>query len=76
MITTRETSLGEVAGDAAWLVDPEDHAAIGEAIAVFATDPRVRKRYLDRGRLRAKLFSNERQAREMVALYRKLTTRP
>jgi len=72
VITTRATSLGEVAAEGAWLVDPEDHARIGEAIAALATDEALRRSYMEKGRARAAVFSNERQAREMVALYRKL----
>lgn len=73
VITTRQTSLGEVAGNAAVLVDPEDHVGIGEAIAALASDPGLQARTIARGREQAKLFSHERQAREMVALYRRLT---
>lgn len=75
VITTRATSLGEVAGDAALLVDPEDHGKIGEAIAALATDGELRRSLIARGLERATVFSNERQAREMVALYRKLVAR-
>jgi glycosyltransferase involved in cell wall biosynthesis len=72
VITTRATSLAEVAGDAAWLVEPEDHRAIGEAIVAMALSEQVRADFIARGIERAKLFSNERQASEMLALYRRL----
>lgn len=72
VITSRTGSLAEVAGDAAWLVDPEGQHEIGDAIAAMVGSEEVRQRYITRGHERAAMFSNERQAKEMAALYRRL----
>lgn len=74
VITTHAGSLGEVAGDAALLVDPEDHEAIGRAIVRLATQPAERERLIVAGRTQAERFSNVAQARAMMALYRRLAT--
>ncbi len=72
VITTRRTALAEVAGDAAVDVDPEDHDAIGEAFVRVTTDPSLRADLSHRGLARAAQFSNDRQARETAAIYRRL----
>lgn len=71
VIATRAGSLGEVAGDAALTVDPEDHEAIGDAIARLCEDDGLREDLIHRGRERATLFSHERQASAMLSLYRR-----
>src|SRR6516164_6210593 len=50
VVTTRGGSLGEVAGDAALTVEPDDHAAIGSAIARLASDADLRTLLARRGR--------------------------
>jgi len=72
VITTRSGSLGEVAGDDALLVDPEDHAAIGAAIVLLNLDPSLRADLARRGLARAAQFTSERQARETLAIYRRM----
>ncbi len=72
VITTHGGSLGEVAGDAGMVVDPEDHSAIGRAIAELARDERLRDELRAAGPPRARSFSVERQARETLAVYRRM----
>lgn len=72
VITTRGGSLGEVAGDDALLCDPEDVRAIGEAIVRLATDEALCERLRAAGVTRAARFSIERNARETLAVYRRL----
>lgn len=69
-MTTQAGSLAEVAGDAAVTVDPEDHEAIGAALARLAVDTDFRAKLVQRGRVRAPLFSLDVQARAMAAVYR------
>jgi glycosyltransferase involved in cell wall biosynthesis len=71
VVTTRAGSLAEVAGDAALVVDPEDHAAIGGALVRLHGDAALREDLRARGRARAPRFSLDAQAREMVAVYRR-----
>src|SRR5262249_40185555 len=69
VVTPRAGSLAEVAGDAALAVDPEDHAAIGDALVRLHRDPNLREDLRARGRARAPRFSLDVQAREMAAVY-------
>jgi glycosyltransferase involved in cell wall biosynthesis len=70
VVTTKAGSLAEVAGDAALKVDPEDPAAIGDALARLASEPALRSELEKKGREQARLFSREKQARAMARLYR------
>jgi glycosyltransferase involved in cell wall biosynthesis len=72
VVTTRGGSLGEVAGDAALTVEPDDHAAIGAAIARLVADADLRAMLARRGRERAPRFSRRVQAEGMARAYREL----
>ncbi len=72
VITTKAGSLAEVAGDSALTVDPEDHEAIGEAIARLCREDALREELIERGRNRAPQFSNEIQARAMLGVYERV----
>jgi glycosyltransferase involved in cell wall biosynthesis len=56
VVTSHTTSLPEVAGDAALLVDPTDTAALAGALCKVLSDDRLRAELAARGRLRAKAF--------------------
>ncbi len=70
VITSNDGALREVAGDAALTVDPEDHAAIGQAIVTVCRDEALSAQLVRRGRARAPLFSRAAQARAMARVYR------
>lgn len=72
VITTHGGSLGEVAGEDALLVDPENPRAIGEAIVSLERDPGLRDLLRRKGMDRAARFSVERQAEETFAIYRRM----
>lgn len=57
VVCSDTTSLPEVAGDAALLVDPDDPAAIAEAVRRLVTDPGLRADLVARGFLQARRFS-------------------
>lgn len=63
VITSNCSSLPEVAGDAAWLVDPQDIAAIAEAMGALARDRCERERLRECGLRRAAQFRWERTGR-------------
>ncbi len=63
VITSNSTSLPEVAGDAALLVDPTDVGAIRRAIEQIATSAGLRGDLRDRGFQRLQAFSWEQCAR-------------
>ena len=71
VVTTKAGSLAEVAGDAALVVDPEDHAAIGTALARLAQEPKLRAECISRGRERAPRFSRRAFAKETAGVYRR-----
>ncbi|MBL8072594.1 MAG: glycosyltransferase, partial [Nitrospira sp.] len=71
-ITSSTSSLPEVAGDAAVLVDPEDTEALGTAMVNLLSDQALRQRLRTRGFERARLFTWQRAALRTSALYREL----
>jgi glycosyltransferase involved in cell wall biosynthesis len=62
-------ALREVAGDAARLFDPENPAAIAEAVAELLADRSESERLAKAGRVRAEAFTWERTARATLAAY-------
>jgi glycosyltransferase involved in cell wall biosynthesis len=75
VITSNVSSLPEVAGDAALLVDPEDPTAIAQAVLHLCRDPSSRQELKRRGLVRAQAFSLESQARATLAVYRRVLER-
>lgn len=69
VITSKSSSLGEIANGAALTVDPEDTGALAEAMDLLARDASLRAELSARGTARARMFSWERTAREMLAVY-------
>ncbi len=69
VVTSKVSSLPEVAGDAALLVDPESVDGIAVAIGRVLGDPTLRADLEQRARARAATFSWERVARETIAIY-------
>jgi glycosyltransferase involved in cell wall biosynthesis len=69
VVTSNTSSLPEVAGDAALLVDPCDVDAIAAALRRVLTDPGLAEELRARGPARAAEFTWERTARETLAVY-------
>lgn len=69
VVTSDRSSLPEVAGDAAVLVDPDDDHAIAEAVRRVLADGELRERLSVAGRARAATFSWERTAELTAASY-------
>ena len=67
VLTSNTTSLPEVAGDAAVLVDPSDEGAIRDGLARLASGPALRSDLGAAGRVRSTQFSWVRTARETMA---------
>lgn len=57
VITSTTSSLSEVAGEGALLVDPEDTSAIASAMHRVATDPDLRQALVERGYRNVRAFS-------------------
>jgi glycosyltransferase involved in cell wall biosynthesis len=71
VVTTSLGSLAEIAGDAALTVDPEDHAAIGNALVRVRSDAALRADLIRRGKERAPRFALRTQAEGMAKVYRR-----
>src|SRR5262245_2637439 len=66
VVSSNTSSLPEVLGDAALLVDPTSTAGIAQAIAAVLTDPALREDLRRRGLARAGQFSWEQTARQTL----------
>lgn len=71
VICSSTSALGEVAGDAALLVDPDDQAQIDAALRRIVAEPELRAELIARGYARAAEFTWSRTAEETVAAYRR-----
>ena len=69
VVTSWGSSLGEVAGDAAVLVDPLDEVSIAEALKKVLAEPNLRQQLREAGLRRSRRFSFENAARQTVGVY-------
>ncbi len=69
VVTSNVSSLPEVAGDAAVLVDPYDADAIADGIFRVLTDERLRRDLRQRGLARARQFSWEQSVKRVHDIY-------
>jgi glycosyltransferase involved in cell wall biosynthesis len=75
-ITSNVSSLPEVAGDAALLVDPHDTEALAAAMTRLLREPELRARLSQAGIGQAMQFPWSRTAAETVAVYREALNAP
>lgn len=75
VITSNCSSLPEVAGDAAILIDPYDIQAMADAIQQVLSDPSLAATLRVKGLARAKTFSWKRTAEETIAVYERVCGR-
>ena len=71
-VTSNRSSMAEVAGGAALLVDPEDEWAIADAIARLLEDDDLRSRLGEEGRRRTSALTWRNTARATWNVYREL----
>ena len=76
VITSNLSSLPEVAGDAALLVDPRRPAKIAEAIHRLLSQPTLRKKLSEKALSQAKRFSWEKTARQTLQVYQEALHTP
>jgi glycosyltransferase involved in cell wall biosynthesis len=74
VVTSNGSALGEVAGDAAKLVDPWSVESIRDGLIDVLTDDRLRSELAARGRARAAEYTWERTARETLAYLTSVTS--
>ncbi|MEH2373943.1 glycosyltransferase family 4 protein [Nostoc sp.] len=70
VVSSNTSSIPEVSGDAAILIDPNDAVQLAEAILKVISDSQLRQELINKGKARAKLFSWERTAKETLNAYR------
>jgi glycosyltransferase involved in cell wall biosynthesis len=70
VLTSNVTSLPEIAGDAALLVDPFDVSAMAAAIRRLDHDADLLKELSSRGRTQAALYSMDNYVRRLSNVYR------
>ena len=69
VITSNRSSLPEVAGDAAYLVNPLNVSDIALAIQRLLSDQTLRLHYIAKGKARAAQFSWGRAAEELLSMW-------
>src|SRR5262249_11415302 len=69
VVTSNVSSLPEVAGDAAVLVNPYDPQAIADGVSAVLTDERLRRELRHKGLIRARQFSWETSVRRVREIY-------
>jgi glycosyltransferase involved in cell wall biosynthesis len=70
VVTSNTSSLPEVVGDAAILVDPKDVISLAEAIFRVISDRNLRSKLIIQGKEQAKLYSWERTAKATLNAYK------
>ncbi len=75
VVTSHTSSLPEVAGDAALLIDPNDASHLAEAMLRVISDSQLRQELIEKGKNRSKLFSWEKTAQATLQVYRDLMTK-
>ena len=72
VITSNRTSMPEVAGDAALIIDPENTAEIRNAIIKILNDENLRNELIEKGKENVKRFSPAYIAQKYADLYEKM----
>ncbi len=72
VITSNVSSMPEVAGDAALLINPDDPEQLAETILKVISDRQLRANLIAKGQERAKLFSWEKTALATLEAYKKV----
>ena len=70
VVTSASSGTGEVAGDAAALVDPSDSASIAEGLVQVISDEGYRADLKQKGIMRARSYSWDESARLLLEAYR------
>ena len=72
VITSNTSSLPEVVGDAAIMIDPYDVDALAKAMTEILTNDRLREEMVKKGLAQARKFSWERTAEETLKVYQRV----
>lgn len=72
VITSNVSSLPEVVGDAAIMLDPSDYIGFGNAIKLLIEDDALRRFYISKGYLNIRRFSWKNSSLKLLELYKKV----
>jgi glycosyltransferase involved in cell wall biosynthesis len=72
VISSNVSSIPEIAGDAAKLVNPLDVKEIADAMFAFSQDENLKNSYREKGHAQVEKFNWEKTARETLELYKSL----
>jgi glycosyltransferase involved in cell wall biosynthesis len=72
VVAANQTSIPEIVGDAALLVDPADPYDIAHKIEMIERDPNLRSRLIEKGCSRVKAFSWEKTGRAFLELFNEI----
>lgn len=75
VITSNCTSVPEVAGDAAMLVDPTSEKSIADALLRVLQDEPLRRQLIERGRAQARKFGWDDTVQKTLSVYAELSDR-
>jgi glycosyltransferase involved in cell wall biosynthesis len=75
VITSNCTSVPEVAGDAAILVDPSSEEAIGNALVRLLQDEPLRRQLIQRGKAQVRKFGWQETVQKTLGVYAELSER-
>lgn len=73
-IAARVGSLPEIAGDAAYFIDPIDTKKIAKAMILLSEDQELREKYRKEGSERARSFNWDKTAQETLTLYKEVVS--
>lgn len=72
VISSNVFAMPEVAGDAAYLIDPSQPETIATAIKELISHPELRQSYIERGELQSTKFSWQMMATQVIELYKEV----
>ncbi len=72
VLTSNTSAMPEIAGDAAILVNPSSTKEIMEGMTELSEDQALRKKLIEKGQNRLKLFSWEKTARETLKVFKEI----
>src|SRR5579859_3440304 len=73
IVAVRAGAAPEVLGEAALLAEPENPAALADALQQFLSDPALGRNYGELARARAPIFSHKRMIQGYIAIIERLT---
>lgn len=72
VITSNTSSMPEIAGDAAYIIDPYQPSEITKAMIELINDKSLRDNYIQKGLKQSNKFSWENMAKEVLSLYKEI----